>query len=451
VKSVGTSAAFPGSVSRGLVHLRSPFQKLLFLSIVAVPVAVFVFQTARIAIAETWGDSLAPSTLLRAISLDPQNAKLHYLVAMVFLFSPEANDRAKSVGELRTAVGLHPRSATYWSGLGKSCYVAGDQLCAREAFARAAILAPSKPQYAWDVAMNRVIAGESSEALTYCRRFLQLQPDKTQDVFQLLQSRFQDPDLIWSGLLAPSRSPSLKLAYLNFLAANGNFDAAGRHWAELVTANQPIPLTGVKPYLESLLTAGHYQAAVDLWHYLARTGALGNAAAPDPNNLVFNGGFEQEPLNAGFDWRYQPQAFLDLDFSDPSARSGRRALRLEFVLPKNLEYEAASELVPVSPGQSYALTAYLRSENITSTSGPCLRVSDPKCPACLNVATANVTGTKPWHEAKVEFTAGMDTEVVRISIWRPRSRIFPMDISGRAWVDDVSLRAIPELTKTQAN
>lgn len=67
---------------------------------------------------------------------------------------------------------------------------------------------------------------------------------------------------------------------------------------------------------------------------------------------------------------------------------------------------------------------------------------DPKCPACLDAATEGATGTKDWHEVSVQLTAGPDTEMVRISIWRPHSRSFPMEISGKAWFDDISLRPL---------
>jgi hypothetical protein len=40
------------------------------------------------------------------------------------------------------------------------------------------------------------------------------------------------------------------------------------------------------------------------------------------------------------------------------------------------------------------------------------------------------------------FTTGPETQTVRISIWRPRGRTFPMGISGTFWVDSVSLKDI---------
>jgi hypothetical protein len=63
------------------------------------------------------------------------------------------------------------------------------------------------------------------------------------------------------------------------------------------------------------------------------------------------------------------------------------------------------------------------------------------------VATEGVTGTTGWHETGLQFTAGPATSIVRVSIWRPRSRSFPMEISGSVWFDDISLRQEQILAK----
>ena len=44
------------------------------------------------------------------------------------------------------------------------------------------------------------------------------------------------------------------------------------------------------------------------------------------------------------------------------------------------------------------------------------------------------------HQVTIEFTSGLQTHAVRVSVWRPRSRVFPMEISGSFWLDAVSLR-----------
>ncbi len=50
---------------------------------------------------------------------------------------------------------------------------------------------------------------------------------------------------------------------------------------------------------------------------------------------------------------------------------------MEFTVSRNDQYVPLYELVPVAPNQVYLLTAYVRSQDITSDSGPRLQVQDP--------------------------------------------------------------------------
>jgi hypothetical protein len=172
-------------------------------------------------------------------------------------------------------------------------------------------------------------------------------------------------------------------------------------------------------------------------------------ATGEPDNLIFNGDFEQVPLNAGFDWRTREVPYLSLAFPDSGAYRGSRCLRLDFTVGRNDESEAVYQFVPVVPYQGYSLTAYARSNNITSDSGPRLRVLDPACPACLDVSSETTVGTTPWHPVSLKFSTGDHAQVVRVSVWRPRSRTFPTAITGTFWLDTVSLERL-DLEKSEA-
>jgi hypothetical protein len=186
---------------------------------------------------------------------------------------------------------------------------------------------------------------------------------------------------------------------------------------------------------------------MDVWQDLGRLGIVKKPASEDRDNLIFNADFAQAPLNAGFDWRFPKVPYLSLDFSDSGGYRGGRCLRLDFTVGQNDEYEAAYQIVPVAPNQAYVLTAYTRSESITSDSGPRLRVLDPACGACLDVSTETTVGTTPWHAVSLMFSTGPHAQVVRVSVWRPRSRSFPMEITGTFWLDAVSLKAREPLSE----
>jgi hypothetical protein len=156
---------------------------------------------------------------------------------------------------------------------------------------------------------------------------------------------------------------------------------------------------------------------------------------------VFNGSFEYLPLGVGFDWTAVPSPIVSLDFADASTSEGSHCLRVDFPVGQNEETEPVYQIVPVMANQAYTLKAHVRSSDITSNSGPRLRVTDPACTSCLSVCTEACVGSTPWHKVTLAFTVGPQTKVVRVSVWRPRSRTFPMDISGSFWLDAVSISA----------
>ena len=384
---------------------------MLFLLIVAVPTVLFVTKTIRVALAETWGDSGDVEKVRRAVALDPANPRLHYTLGRHYLLGIEASSPAQAVGEMRQATDLNARVALYWSGLGQACLAADEPTCADQAYQRAAELAPSNPQFTWEAAMVAAVTDNRSAVISHFRRFVQLQPSRSREAFEIMQRGFGglDLDVIWSDLLRNSSDIIPKLAYLDLAAENNRFDLANRYWEAITSTRPKIPLEAAKPYMERLLASGHYREAAEVWRYLLRTGEVASIPGTDRSwetgnaATVFNGGFEQAPLNAGFDWHYGQQLYLNLDFADVSAHSGSRALRLDFTLPKNLDYEPVYQFVPVVPGQSYVLAAFVRSKGITSDSGPRLRVIDPMCSGCLDLATDGATGTQGWHEVSVPF------------------------------------------------
>jgi hypothetical protein len=162
----------------------------------------------------------------------------------------------------------------------------------------------------------------------------------------------------------------------------------------------------------------------------------------EKDNLVFNGDFEQSPLNAGFDWRAVPTTYLAVDFSATGAYHGAYCLRVDFTVSRNDEYEPVYQIVPVLPDHAYRLEAFVRSQDITSDTGPCLRVRDTQPAGFADAISETTVGTTPWHPVRLSFSTGAQTRAVRLSFWRPRSRVFPTEISGTAWLDEVSLRCV---------
>jgi hypothetical protein len=278
-------------------------------------------------------------------------------------------------------------------------------------------------------------------ALPCFHRLLELSPEYANPTFALTLRAYHDPPMILAKVVGNEKDSQMGLAYVDFMSANNQFDAAHQAWTHIAEGGSPFSFDAVQVYIERLLNQRRYVEAQAIWSQLEARGIIAKPADSEAGNLLFNGGFEQPPLDAGFDWRSPPASYVSVDFADASPYAGAHCLRVDFLVGQNDEFEPVYQILPVVRDQAYTLTAYVRSRDITSDSGPRLRVIDPDCPGCLDASTNTTVGSTPWHNVTLKFTAGPQTQVVRISLWRPRSRVLPMEISGSFWLDAVSVRA----------
>lgn len=326
-----------------------------------------------------------------------------------------------------------------------------DTACSNPAVERALALSPMTPRFEWRAGNHDLEAGHTGEALEHFRRLLSLDSTYAQPVFRVCLGVVGNPETVFQKVLPSDAKPQLKLAYLDVVSAQGNLRFADKVWSQISSEGFACKLSDVKPYLERLIHADDIRQAAGVWHDLEQAGVIPRPAAGDEKNLVYNGGFEHTPLNAGFGWYAPNIPYVETDFRDPSAYQGSRCLRVDYAGGQNLKSEAVYQLIPVQPNQTYQLQAYVRSDDITSKSGPRLRVVDPECPACLNVSTQTTVGTTAWHGLTLNFTTGPRTQLIRLSVWRPRCWTFPMEISGSFWLDEVSMKAVNSMPKETAS
>jgi tetratricopeptide (TPR) repeat protein len=424
------------------IALQPRWRSWIFFLVVSLGAVLLGGAALRTAFIAMLGESVQEETLQRAVALDPANPELHHRLGMVLCDSFGEADRIEGLKHLRRATELNPLAARYWSDLGWVCEVSDDTACATQAVERAVTLSPMTPQLHWVAANTLLRTGQRDAAMAEFRRLLELDPTYAPATFHICLGSLGDPQLILQRVLPPGRDPRLKLAYLNFLITNGLADQAHQVWVDTVAAGIPFPLSLASPYIDNLLELGRGQEAQSAWQDLERLGVVSKPTTDEGGNLVFNGDFEQTPVNAGLDWRNQPGPSIALDFSDPAAHTGKLCFRLDFTVSRNEEYKPLYQLVPVASDQAYLLTAYVRSQDITSDSGPRLQVLDPVHSRGPQVVSETTVGTTPWHQISLKFCAGPDTKIVRLSLIRERGRTFPTEITGTFWLDTVVLKAL---------
>jgi tetratricopeptide (TPR) repeat protein len=426
---------------------------------VLLPALFLAAEALREAAAATLGDAADARSLELALALDPANASVEHRLGLVLFYDSRRPEAAGGLAHLRRATQLDPAEALYWWDLASACEASHNLICADPAAERALALSPETPRLQWSAANFYLRTGRRGRAIQLFRRLLASDASYAAPVFEACQSFSGGPEMLEEALPRGPQRAGLEISLVDFLSARGDPAAAALDWRQLVSeaARQPVPpfdYASVEPYVDRLIASGETREAQSVWSDLARLGVIAaagstslvasRAISADGQELVFNGGFERAPLNSGFDWRYAPSPFLSLDFASEAAHSGRHSLRVDFSADRNDAYEPVWQFVTVDPNRSYVLSTFVRTDGITSGSGPRLLVQDALHPASLDLAGPGTVGTTAWHEVQLAFNAGARTRMVKLSLWRPRSRSFPSEIQGVYWLDDVSLRAVNE-------
>ena len=402
------------------------------------------YSGGRIAAVELLANSKSPRGLEKAIELDPSNPAPHYRLGTLQLLSFEKQDPSQAFYHFRRAVDLNPHNGPYWLALAAAAESLGDAGAAQDALQRAVGLRPMCPPYWWSAANFYLRSGRREQAWASFRRLLELSPGHAEAVFRLCHRAAGDPRIFSEKIVPPDSSPALKLAYVDFLSRQGEHADAYRAWQQFASRapQTKVTFSTAQPYIENLLRNNRFDEAMGVWNDLLKFQIISRPPAADTGDAVFNGDFENAPLSAGFDWRSTPLPYVATNLQAPGAWRGAESARVDFTVKHNEEYEILSQLVPVAPLHQYRLEAYVRSEEITSDSGPRLRVVDFMSPAHLDVATPPVLGTTGWHPIVLMISTGPDTRLIRLAVWRARSRTFPTEIAGSFWIDAVSMIAL---------
>jgi hypothetical protein len=374
-----------------------------------------------------------------AARLWTNNPEPHYHLSLLAFNSLDNADSGEATRQARMATQLGPLWPRYWAQLAWSCESAADTSCADEAVRNLIEVAPMDPDAISLAANYYVTSNRPALALDQFRRLLQIDPGATHDVVRICDAAGYPSAQLEQILL--QAGPQVMAAYLTYLVGAGKPQSVQQTWNELVQKAEaggfPLSATLVAPFVDRLVQAGNGaqldQVRLDLEKLQA-------SRSEPPGNVIFNPGFEQQPTGDGLDWRLNREERLPVvDFAAGKAHGGQRCLRVDFPVRSNKAYVLVSQFLPLQPNSRYHLSAWVRSEDITSDSGPRLQLVDMSCNDCLNVTTDSLVGTSPWHQITIDFSTGPHTSVGRLDVVRPKSRAVLGDISGTFWLDDVSL------------
>ncbi len=150
-----------------------------------------------------------------------------------------------------------------------------------------------------------------------------------------------------------------------------------------------------------------------------------------------------------FGWRIKeaPGVAVEIVAGDANCEAcprASKALRLAFDGEHNPEFFGVVQYLPLEPGASYHLGARVRSEDISSDSGPFLMVvggdgvaRDADC--SLRVAAPQSRLTRDWEPRSLDFEVPRGCGAVRVMVARRNSNAVNNLIGGNFYIDDLHL------------
>lgn len=408
---------------------------MLFLFCLAT-LSVYLDRVAMVFRAQNLADSTQGENriadLERSIRMAPGNAEFPNLLGIRLSASHQESslDNDRALANLRKAAALNPNRAQYWLDLASQYQVMHEVEKGHQALESALDAEPENPEI-MEEAGELLLAGDPDRAFRLFRRALEKNPEAGATIIPLCWTQTPDTHLILSRVIPAN--PELQFAFLRLLAEQRDSESAAAVWQFIVAARKKFPAPLSFFYFDYLLKEQDAAGFDRGWHELAGLAPDLQAYLPNENRIV-NASFEQPLLNSGFDWRHEPAEHVAAGIDDRVAHSGGHSLSLSY--DGSPAYDAGwIQFVPVEASADYDFSAWIKSENVTSSSGPRIVLVDAFSGANL-LLTDDVLDTHPWHEIKCTLRVPAETQLLAVKIVRAPANT---RIRGSVWIDDLSL------------
>jgi len=395
-------------------------RKLVAVTLVLVTSGTLIYRTWWLFLAAwiTRNMPADPAIYERAIQYDPKNADYHFSLAQIYNYSTQYLNPERAGGEYETAVRLNPDRAAHWLELSKYYEQMGNMERCRHAMETALEKDPNFAQTHWAAANLYIRLNDLKAADFELRRTADLDVSYLIQVLDLVWRFYADPDLIMSTHVPNSKNADL--IALDYFVAKNSERGAALAWQKLKTF-QTRPQERFK-YVEYLVTLGKPNEAWQIFSY----------GLPAPGDgLIYNAGFEMEPLNGGFDWRFSSSEHSAARIDRTTAKEGLASFLVTFDGKENPDYAELWHWLPVTKGRRYNLSFWMKTESISTNEGVFIEV-DGK-------VSEKQLGTTGWQQFTIPITASSDLVTVRFR--RVPSQKADNLLRGKVWLDAFSISA----------
>jgi hypothetical protein len=424
------------------IALRSRASRIVAAVIsIAAFIAMFTW-ISKAFVAQQLGRTPTLRNLQLAARLDPIDSEYHSRLSRLYEYNLADIDPDRAAQQAAAAIKVNSYDPQAWLDLGAMLEFEGKTPEAEACLRKADFLAPNLPQIQWAIGNFFLLHGNIDESFRHFRVVLAGSDRYNQTLFDTAWKASGDPQKILSELIPEQIGP--ELSYLNYLAARRLYDETRDVWKQIVAGSEQFRPVDVAYYLQTLV-AFRPEQAYQVWNDLRAKGVIPPTDRQTRQNLVINGDFEQPVLNLGFDWTLAQSEAAVISIDQTNFHSPSHAVLVQFSGKQNVFFQNFAQIVKVEPNRAYRLQGFMRTEGITTDSGPRFRVYDPYNARILDKFSDDLKGDSTgWEPLLLDFKTPSKTSWVAVAVARVPSEKLDNLIAGKVWVDDVTLTERPE-------
>jgi tetratricopeptide (TPR) repeat protein len=389
---------------------------------------------------------------IQAIHLDSANGEYWWMRGRFRHYDLESMNVPAAIADYERALQLNPRIAKAWLDLSDAYEKTGLLQKAESALHNAMRVHAFSPSVRWQAGNFYLIRGDLQRMYECFKMASEYDIEKLNSALQLVWKIDPDRPRIERDLI-PQNLPSY-LLYLNFLVSHDELDLAKAAWEK--SLRMPIPdrfqyrVSSAFGLIDRLLMKDRIEEAVHVWQQdLQKEGSKGihsnfeslKQSMRSETNLIWNGSFEEEILNGGFDWRFFGIPEVEVQTVLNESFYGIKCLRIRFS-SSNVPYLHLRQALPILDPGIYRFEYYAKTLDLTSDQRPYFALRAFPENGRTYFHTEMLPANSSWQRYSYEFRVEPGTKALQLMLIRDLSTKLGNQIQGTLWLDSVSIRAI---------
>jgi hypothetical protein len=399
------------------------------LVLIGVAATLIVWRVIAINVSDLSIQADEPDAAVQALRWNAGRADALYIEALrVATANP-----GESLRLLKAAVRKNPTDGPSYAAIALLQEAAEDINAAEQAIETAASMAPRRVDVQLEVARFWFRRGDITRAMQHLDVALTFGDFLRKDMFPDLLKLAEDPatrETAFAQLL--KRPVAWFPQFFSYATANATSVETLRALFQM-QAGGPNAITtdGLRSHLQRLQRENLWVESYFVWLNSLRKdrlNAIGN---------LFNGGFEEEITNLGFDWIVTPASQVVVDTATTYGTTGHKALRVVFRGPR-IQFQHVQQYLMLDPG-TYSLHGRVRLDSLESPEGVQWSIY------CIGAAKAlanseRFNGTDHWQHFATQFQIPpQDCAAQMLRLELAGRSALDYEAKGAIWFDDLSI------------